>query len=432
VREAAVRGAADPFTGSDDEAADALDARLRDAVAHQMVADVPLGAFLSGGVDSSTIVALMQAQSATPVRTFSIGFHESGYNEAEHAKAVASHLRTDHTELYVDSGDALAVIPRLPEMYDEPFADSSQIPTFLVARMARRDVTVSLSGDGGDELFGGYNRYFVGRRVWNRMRGIPTPLRRALAAGLGAVPPRRWDALNQLLPARFRQPQVGNRLRKLGQVLEAGRPEAIYERLVSEWTSPNDVVRGGREPLTDVTDPARRAPRDDFTERMMYLDSVTYLPDDILAKVDRAAMAVSLETRVPFLDHRVVELAWRIPIGMKVRGGEGKWLLRQVLYRYVPRELIERPKMGFGIPVNQWLRGPLRDWAEALLDERRLREEGYFDPAPIRARWREHLAGTADWQYSLWGILMFQAWLEHAERPSRVRAHAPLAAAAGY
>jgi asparagine synthase (glutamine-hydrolysing) len=286
--------------------------------------------------------------------------------------------------------------------------------------MARRDVTVSLSGDGGDELFGGYNRYFLGRRIWDRVSGFPAPLRRAMAGGIAAVSPRRWDALNDLLPARLRQPQLGNRLQKLGHVLAAGRPEAIYERLVSEWTNPDEVVRGGHEPLTVVTDPARRAERDDFTERMMYLDSVTYLPDDILVKVDRAAMAVSLETRVPFLDHRVVELAWRLPLGMKVRGAQGKWVVRQVLYRYVPRELIERPKMGFGIPIHQWLRGPLRDWAEALLDERRLRDEGFFDPAPIRARWREHLAGTADWQYSLWAVLMFQAWREHAEDPTRV------------
>jgi len=422
LREAAAAGAADPFTGSDAEAVDALDARLRDAVAQQMVADVPLGAFLSGGIDSSTVVALMQAQSATPVRTFSIGVHDRDYDEAEHARAVAAHLGTDHTELYVTSEDALGVIPRLATMYDEPFADSSQIPTFLVAQMARRDVTVSLSGDGGDELFGGYNRYFVGRRVWNRVRGVPRPLRRAMAGGLAAVPPRGWDALNGVLPARLRQPQLGNRLHKLGHVLAAGRPEAIYERLVSEWTSPNDVVRGGREPLTQVTDPARRAPRDDFTERMMYLDALTYLPDDILVKVDRAAMAVSLETRVPFLDHRVVELAWRLPLGMKVRGTQGKWILRQVLDRYVPRELIERPKMGFGIPIQSWLRGPLRDWAEALLDERRLRDEGFFHPAPIRARWREHLAGSAEWQHSLWSVLMFQAWREHAEGAGPERA----------
>ncbi|MET0395661.1 MAG: asparagine synthase (glutamine-hydrolyzing) [Longimicrobiaceae bacterium] len=410
-------GARDPFRGSDAEAEAALDELLRDAVRQQLMGDVPLGAFLSGGVDSSTVVALMQAQSARPVRTFTIGFHEDQFNEAEHAKAVAAHLGTDHTELYVTPREAMEVIPSLPSLYDEPFADSSQVPTFLVSQLARRSVTVSLSGDGGDELFGGYNRYFLGRRVWDRIRPVPRPLRRAAAGLVTRVAPAHWDRVNRMLPARLRQPQLADRLRKAAEVVGAPDPEAIYMRLVSQWMDPTALVPGSVEPLTTVTDRGAWPRLDDFTERMMYLDAVSYLPGDILAKVDRAAMGVSLETRVPLLDHRVVELAWRLPLGMKVRGGKGKWILRQVLHRYVPRELIERPKMGFGIPVGDWLRGPLRDWAEALLDERRLRGEGYFDPAPIRQRWREHLSGERDWQWALWSVLMFQAWSEGAGSP---------------
>ncbi len=400
---------------TDDEAIEQLDRLLRDAVSLRMVADVPLGAFLSGGVDSSTVVALMQAQSPRPVQTFSIGFHEASYDEARHAKAVAAHLGTDHHELYVTPQDALDVVPQLPAMFDEPFADSSQIPTYLVSKLARGKVTVSLSGDGGDELFAGYNRYFwgVGLRRW--MNRIPYSARCAAASLLRANDAWFGKALERampLLPARLQLQNPRNKSAILADMLAARTDDERYRYLVSHWRDPAAVVLGGSEPPTVLTDPGRRAALADPLERMMYADLVTYLPDDILAKVDRASMAVSLEARVPLLDHRVVEFAWRIPMTQKVRNGQGKWLLRQVLYRYVPKELIERPKMGFGVPIEHWLRGPLRDWAEALLDERRLREEGYFDPAPIRAMWEGHLAGRLNEHYRLWDVLMFQAWLD--------------------
>ncbi len=412
MAEVAARGVSDPFRGSEAEAAAELEVLLRDAVAHQMVADVPLGAFLSGGVDSSAIVALMQAQSTRPVRTFTLGFEESGYDEAEHARAVAEHLGTDHTELYVTPGEARDVIPLLPALYDEPFADGSQIPTFLVARLARRDVTVSLSGDGGDELFGGYNRYFLGRRIWNGIRWIPRPLRGSAGGLLSTVSPGAWERIG----SRSRQPQLADRAQKVVEVLGAANPDAIYRRLVSRWADPTSIVRGAVEPPTPVTDSSGWPELEDFTERMMYLDTITYLPEDILTKVDRAAMGVSLETRVPFLDHRVVELAWRLPLAMKVRAGRGKQVLRRVLYRHVPRDLIERPKVGFAPPIHRWLRGPLRDWAEDLLDERRLEEEGFLRAAPIRALWRQHLSGERNAQDPLWCVLMFQAYLRATSR----------------
>lgn len=415
-RQVAEEGQADPFRGSDGEAADELERLLRQAVAGQMVADVPLGAFLSGGIDSSTVVALMQAQAGRPVRSFSIGFSAAAYDEAPQARAVAAHLGTDHTELYVSPEEAMAVIPRLPRLYDEPFADSSQIPTFLVSRLARQHVTVSLSGDGGDELFGGYNRHFWAARLWRRVSPWPRPLRGILAAGLQALPPAAWDAafarLGRFLPRAARQRNPGDKLHKLAEVVAAESPEAIYLHLVSHWKNPGEVVRGTAEPMTPVTDRAYWARLDDFESRMMYLDLITYLPDDILTKVDRAAMGVSLESRVPLLDHRLVEFAWRLPLAMKIRAGEGKWLLRQVLYRHIPRALVERPKMGFGLPLGDWLRGPLRDWAEDLLGEGRLREAGHFHPGPIRALWAEHLSGRRNWAYHLWDVLMFQAWWE--------------------
>ena len=416
AREVAEQGAATPFTGTETEATDVLERLLSRAVGRQMVADVPLGAFLSGGIDSSTVVALMQAQSDIAVKTFTIGFREAGHNEAEHAKAVARHLGTDHTELYVTPLEAMETIPRLPTLYDEPFSDASQIPTFLVARLARSKVTVSLSGDGGDELFGGYNRYFVGRRLWDGAGRIPRSLRRTAAAAITAVAPTSWDrVLDRLIPVlpdhlHYRNP--GERLHKLASVLAARDPDEIYRGLTSQWVDPASVVLAGSEPGAIATDRSQWPSLGDFTQRMMFLDLVTYLPDDILVKVDRAAMGVSLETRVPLLDPAVVEFAWRLPLAYKIRGGQGKWLLRQVLYRHVPRELIERPKSGFDVPIGSWIRGPLREWAESLLGESRLRREGYFNPARVRERWSQHLSGKRDWQQSLWGILMFQAWLE--------------------
>lgn len=414
--EVAEAGIRQPFSGDDAAALAALDRLLREAVALRMEADVPLGALLSGGIDSSTVVALMQAQSTRPVKTFSIGFHEKGYNEAEHAGAVARHLGTEHTELYVTPEEAMAVIPRLPEIYDEPFADSSQIPTFLVSQMTRRHVTVALSGDAGDELFGGYNRYLWVQSIWRKAGWMPKPVRAALAYGLTALAPQSWDgilsSLGPALPGRLRAQLPGDKLHKLAGVLACASPEEVYRGLVSHW-EPESVVLGASEPATALTDRAQWADLPDFTQCMMFLDLVSYLPDDILAKVDRASMAVGLEARVPLLDHRVAEFAWHLPLAMKIRQGQGKWILRQVLYNYVPQALIERPKMGFGVPIDAWLRGPLRDWAESLLDESRLRKEGYFDPAPIRRKWAEHLSGQRNWQYHLWDVLMFQAWLDY-------------------
>lgn len=410
-------GASTVFPGTADQAVDELESLLMDAVGQQMVADVPLGAFLSGGVDSSTVVALMQAQSSRPVRTFTIGFNEVGYNEAEHAAAVARHLGADHTELYVTPEQAMAVIPRLPALYDEPFSDSSQIPTFLVSQLARQHVTVSLSGDAGDELFCGYNRYQVTASLWHKLAAAPLPLRKLAANGLTAVSPQSWNrlvgAIEGLLPRSARFANIGDKLHKGAGVMASRSADALYLGLVSQWHDPASVVIEGTEPSTLLTGNAPALTGLDDVQRMMALDLLTYLPDDILVKVDRAAMGVSLETRVPLLDHRVVEFAWRLPQSMKLCDGQTKWILRQVLYRHVPKALIERPKMGFGAPIGDWLRGPLRDWAEALLDESRLRHEGFFNPLPIRQKWAEHLCGQGNWQYQLWDILMFQAWLEN-------------------
>ena len=416
AKEVAEFGVANPFTGSEQEAIDQMEALLLDAVGLRMMADVPLGAFLSGGIDSSTVVALMQAQSSQPVKTFTIGFYEDAYNEAHYAKAVAQHIKTDHTEVYVTPAEALAVIPKLPTLYDEPFSDASQIPTFLVSQMARRHVTVSLSGDGGDELFGGYNRYVWGRSIWQKVGWMPKALRQTAANALTCLSPQTWDRtlgnFNALVPVNLKKSMSGFKAHKLAEVLAVSDPEAMYMGLVSHWKDPEALVIGGFEQPTNLTDRQRWAKVPSFTESMMYLDTVTYLPDDILVKLDRASMGVSLEGRIPFLDHRVVELAWRIPLSMKIRNNKGKWLLRQILDKYVPNNLIDRPKAGFGIPIDSWLRGPLRDWAEALLDEKRLQREGFFNPGPIREKWEEHLAGDRDWQYYLWDILMFQAWLE--------------------
>ena len=410
ARRAAEAGAAAPFEGTEAEAADRLEALLREAVGLQMVADVPLGAFLSGGVDSSTIVALMQAQSPRPVKTFTIGFEEAGYDEARYAKEVARHLGTEHTELYVTPAEAREVIPSLPTLYDEPFADSSAIPTYLVSRMARRQVTVSLSGDGGDELFGGYSWYPRTVQVWDKVRRLPRALRRTTAGALAAVEarrPRRPGGAGRL--ARFVSPdRVGKLAALLGHADEA---EDVHWALLSRWDGLPPVVLGTAEAPPAPPGWEAHPGLGDVPRRLMLTDMLTYLPDDILAKVDRASMGVSLEARAPFLDHRVVEFALRVPTAMKIRDGHGKWLLRQVLYRHVPRELIERPKMGFTVPIGAWLRGPLREWAEELLDEGRLRREGFLDPGPIRRRWDEHLSGRRDRADDLWSALMFQAWL---------------------
>ena len=416
LNDAVEEGLANPFTGSPDAAVDLLECQLSASIGDQMLSDVPLGAFLSGGVDSSTIVALMQAQSERPVRTFTIGFDHVGYNEAAHAKAIAAHLGTDHSELYVRPEDALAVIPKLPKMYCEPFGDSSQIPTFLVSQMAKQHVTVALSGDGGDELFGGYNRYMAARKVWGPLQRLPLFTRHAAAGLLRSLSPATWDKLfdcaRPMLPSRLQFSIPGEKARKLANVLALSNGRAFYRQLTSHWTDPASVVIGATEPNTLLTTPSAWPETDCLEHAMMAMDSQTYMADDILTKVDRAAMAASLETRVPMLNHRVVELAWRMPLDFKIRHGQGKWLLREVLYKHVPKELIERPKKGFGIPLDRWLRGPLREWTEALLDENRLRSEGFFHPEPIRNMWAEHLSGKQNWQYHLWNVLMFQAWLE--------------------
>ena len=417
-------GAHNPIANEVD-AINALEQRLSDAVKLQSLADVPLGAFLSGGVDSSAIVALMQQQATSPVKTFTVGFEESGFDETPYARSVAKHLGTEHTELFITAAEAQEVIAQLPIIYDEPFADSSQIPTHLVSHTARKHVTVALSGDAGDELFGGYNRYFWGPRIWAKLEWLPYPVRQALGKAISAVPVAGWDALsfpvNALLPDGQGIMNAGDKAHKLAARLRGVRNlDDLYKSLVSEWQDPAQVVRGDNgcsvsEPRSLLGD---ELPKSGLTGvvnsslRMMYRDSMTYLPDDILCKVDRAAMASSLETRVPFLDHRVVELAWQLPLGMKIMDGQGKWPLRQVLYKHVPRQLIERPKAGFGIPVGHWLRGPLRPWAENLLDENRLSAEGYFYPVPIRKKWTEHLSGRRDHTASLWAVLMFQAWLQ--------------------
>jgi asparagine synthase (glutamine-hydrolysing) len=410
------QGIADPFAGTDAEAIDQLDALLRLAVSQRMVADVPLGAFLSGGIDSSTVVALMQAQSGRPIKTFSIGFEEKEYDEAEHARAVARHIGTEHTELRVTAAEAMATIPELPRIYDEPLSDYSQIPTYLVSKLARTQVIVSLSGDGGDELFAGYGHYFWALRLWSSFRWIPRPLRAAVGRGLRGMPPALQTSLAgmvmPLLPARMRVERAANRLQVLGELLPAASLDALYGKVVSHWDDPASLLRGIAEPVLErMEDAARLA---DPLQRMMLGDLMAYLPDDILAKVDRASMAVGLEARVPLIDHRVVEFAWRLPMGLKVRDARGKWLLRQVLHRYVPQNLVDRPKQGFGLPVEHWLRGPLRGWAEDLLEPGSLSD--FFEPGPIRKAWSEHLSGHRAHHYKLWDILMFQAWRKSLDK----------------
>ncbi|MBI3790598.1 MAG: asparagine synthase (glutamine-hydrolyzing) [Gemmatimonadetes bacterium] len=409
-----------PFGGTLDDAADALDALLRDAVARRMVADVPLGAFLSGGIDSSTVVAMMQRAGHAPSRTFSIGFDEPGYDESAHARAVAGHLGTVHEELRVSADDARAVIPRLGTMYDEPFADASQVPTFLVSALARRHVTVALSGDGGDELFAGYPRYRNAETLWPRLARWPAGARAAVAGAMHGVSVTHWDALlgalRPILPAPLQRADAGRVVHRVADVLASESPEAFYVGLVSQDDDPGSLV-GGTEPPTWLTTPDRWPALPSAAERMMFLDLVTYLTDDILAKVDRASMAVGLEVRVPLLDHRVVEFAWSLPLALKLGDGTGKAVLRRVLDRYVPRTLVERPKMGFSIPLDAWLRGPLREWAESLLDAPALARGGVLDVTRTRAAWEAHLAGRENRQYWIWHALMLQSWLLASRAP---------------
>jgi asparagine synthase (glutamine-hydrolysing) len=389
-----------------------LETLLLDSVSLRMTADVPLGAFLSGGYDSTTIVALMQAKSTQPVRTFTIGFKEDDYDEAIHAKAVAKHLGTDHTELYLTAEDALAVIPEIPTIYDEPFSDSSQIPTFLVSQLARQDVTVSLSGDGGDELFYGYERYLVAERIWNKLAFLPVRSRRLAVNILNYVPGRLLERLMHLLPKRYHIKHFEDRLPKLLEILAQPSALSLYRELLSHSKNPTSLILGSSEPETILSRQDSLPALPTLREQMMFLDMMMYLPDDILTKVDRASMAVGLEARVPLLDHRILEFAWNAPTKYKYCNGQAKWLLRQVLYRHVPQELMDRPKMGFGVPIEHWLRDPLRDWAESLLNKERLTQEGYFNVALVRNMWEEHLSGKRRWHYYLWDVLMFQAWKE--------------------
>ena len=409
LSEVAERGQATLLDVSDAAAQEMLESLLADAVRRRMVADVPLGMFLSGGIDSSTVAALMQANSTRPIRTFSIGFHEPAYDEAGHAKQVAAHLGTEHTELYVTSAEAQAVIPKLQHIYDEPFADSSQIPTFLVSEMTRRHVTVALSGDGGDEVFAGYNRYGQGLALARMIRTLPKPVRQAMAGAMTAVTPGMWDSASLVVPSRVRPRLVGEKIHKLASVLledSAG----FHRRLVTQWSEGSSLVEGTAEPDEGLYASAVRKRFADDVSWMQYLDTLTYLPDDILTKVDRASMAVALEVRVPLLDHRVVELSWRLPLRFKLRGSKGKWLLRQIAYKYVPKRLLERPKMGFGVPIDQWLRGPLKDWAEDLLKHSSLKSVGLLKPEPIAVKWAQHQTGQRNWQHYLWNVLMFESW----------------------
>lgn len=412
AHEMVARSRATQLRISETDALNEFDALFRSSVGMRMEADVPLGAFLSGGFDSTAVVAMMQLQSSRPVRTFSIGFSEPRFNEAPFAKAIARHLGTDHTELYVTPPEAMEVIPRLPTLYDEPFADSSQVPTFLVSKLARQHVTVALSGDGGDELFGGYNRYFLASKLLPGLTAAPYMLRRIAASTIRHVGARGWDGLYQALTLGRGKMPVGDRALKFAELLSAPTRLDGYHQLISSWQASDEIVLGGNLPTT-VLDSRKEMPGGmSFVEQMMYLDLITYLPGDILTKVDRATMGVSLEGRIPFLDHRVAEFAWRLPLSNKIGGGEGKRIVKQLVHRYVPPKLMDRPKTGFGVPVGEWLRGPLRDWAEGLLDERKVAQGGYFNTKLVRECWSQHSSGRRNWEARLWPLLMFQAWLD--------------------
>jgi asparagine synthase (glutamine-hydrolysing) len=405
----------DRLTGSDSEVTDQLEKALSEAVATRMVADVPVGAFLSGGIDSSTVVALMQQRASKPVRTFTVGFADRAFDESSEAAAVAAHLGTDHTAVHVGDAEAIEVIPRISDIWDEPFADVSQIPTYLVSRVARQDVTVSLSGDGGDELFAGYNRHAWLDRVWRSANVVPAEARRAVGSALNRIPPAFIEQASNATRVFPRGLQVRNpstKVAKLARVLAASDPEDAYRNLITHWDDSNTMVLGNDH--ADTAAPDRRSPVVDggITEQMLWSDLVSYLPDDILTKLDRAAMAVSLETRAPFLDRQILDLAWRLPLDAKLRGGRTKWVLRQVLERHVPSTLVERPKMGFGLPIGSWLRDGLAPWAEDLLDERRLRRQGLLDPVSIRRAWNLHRSGRRDLGYELWDVLVLQSWMD--------------------
>lgn len=411
LEEVVKHGSANPFQGSDEDAIDHLEQLLKDCVKRRMVADVPLGTFLSGGIDSSLVTSLMQAQSAKPIKSFSIGFHDAAYNEAELAAEIAKHLGTEHTELYVTPEQVREIIPNLSNIYDEPFADSSQLPTWMVSHMTKQHVTVALSGDGGDELFGGYTRYSLAKKYSKIIYSQPRFLRQLEASVIKSFSPRTLNLLTKIVPESKRPTLIGDKLHKLAGVL-GGNKDDFYRHLVSHWKHPNELSVNGREIKTLLDDKSIRGLLPDYVDRMMYLDTLTYMHDDILTKVDRASMDVALEVRVPLLDHRLAEFAWTIPQHMKIRNGQGKWILRQVLNRYVPNELYERPKMGFGVPVGTWLRGPLKEWAGDLLSTSNIKKHGLVNPEYVEKRWNEHLSGDRNWESGLWSILMLQSWAE--------------------
>lgn len=387
------RGLLSSFSGSDVQAVEALDRTLSLSVKSQMLSDVPIGSFLSGGIDSSLITALMQQHSESAINTFSIGFDDASFNEAQHAAAISKYLGTDHTELYLSGADSINVVPKLKDIFSEPFADSSQIPMYLISQMASQRIKVALSGDGADELFGGYSTYLFAPKYWRYLSAFPQPLRRLLSKPMSSL-------------------CVSNRISKLAQVLRATNQEDFYRRVISHWEDPDSVVIDGNEYNTIVSSASEWPVADSYQQWMMAMESQMYLPDDILVKLDRTAMANSLETRVPMLDHRVVEFAWSLPLHMKIRDGKGKWILRQLLYKYVPKSLVDRPKKGFSVPLHSWLRGPLRPWAESLLSEGLMRDQGYFNSKVVRNAWQQHLSGRKDNSHCLWSVLMFQAWLE--------------------
>ena len=414
LNSAAVAGQRVTFEGSRADAVVELERKLVEAVRLQMIADVPLGAFLSGGVDSSTIVALMQASATNPVKTFTIGFKEEQYDESNHARRIADFLGTDHTEAILSHQEALACIPQLPSLYDEPFADASQIPTFLVSQLARKHVTVSLSGDAGDELFGGYNHYSLAPNIWSKVKWLPVSAREVIADGMGVISDKAWRDVQALLSRLLsfdREYNLGDKVKKFAQVFDKKDAASFYQALSTHWSNPDRLLLAEGHSVEVAAMQAPQALRE-FEHQMMFIDAAIYLPDDILVKVDRAAMSVGLETRIPLLDHRVVEFAWRLPLSMKISKGRRKWVLRELLFKHIPRELIERPKKGFSVPIGQWLRGPLRTWAESLLQENRIRAQGILDPIPIRTAWHEHLSGARNWDRKLWTVLMLQTWLE--------------------
>jgi asparagine synthase (glutamine-hydrolysing) len=416
LADAARIGEEEPFLGSDEAGIVTLEKELSRAIKGQSVADVPVGTLLSGGIDSSMVTALMQAHSSRPIKTFTVGFSERQHNEAAHAAAVAKHLGTEHNEVILSPKDALRITPDLPHIYDEPFADPSQLPTQLVMRVARQSVTVALSGDGGDEFFGGYNRYRFLPSISRGLASVPQPIRQALGRSLQSLTTHQWDRLLRPVAALVRVSQIGEKIHKLASRMRTvNDPYDLFVSVVSQWDRPERVVSGAREPSSIILDRTAWPQLADPVAQYMAVDALSYLPGDILTKVDRAAMAVSLETRAPFLDHRVVEFAWRLPMRFKLRRGVGKWVLRRVLERYVPSELFERPKMGFGVPLDDWLRGPLRPWAEDLLNVSTLRAQGYFDTGIVGQTWQAHLNGASNGT-RLWSVLMFQAWLSTVKR----------------